>query len=171
MLPVSLRVVLDTNILVRALLNERSPSGRILRACELRLVVPLLSVPVLAEYRSILNDPELAAEFPQLEKRRVGAALERLRYVGDVYHPVRVRFELPRDPKDSKLIELAIAGRASHLISTDRDLLDLGTGRDDVAQRFRRRRPAIKLIKPDEFMKLFGGDFSSGDARGPFPGA
>ena len=45
------RVVLDTNILVRAFINLTSNSGRIVKSCERRAVVPLLRGPVLGEYR------------------------------------------------------------------------------------------------------------------------
>ena len=55
------RVVLDTNILVRGLINRRSDSGRILLACEDRRVVSVLSKPLLGEYRSILNERPIKA--------------------------------------------------------------------------------------------------------------
>ena len=58
------RVVLDTNVLLRGIINPRSTSGRILWACDQRRVVPVLSKPVLAEYRFILTDPKLVARYP-----------------------------------------------------------------------------------------------------------
>ncbi len=152
--PNPFRLVLDTNILVRAFLNLSSASGRLLKLCEHRQVVPLLSKAVLREYRLILRDAELCARFPQLDRPEVGIALERLAYVGDIYGIIRARFRYPRDPKDSHLIELAIAGKATHLISTDDDLLALPAGRDDAARRFRQRLPAIRVMNPVEFMDL-----------------
>ena len=110
---VGVRVVLDTNILLRGLLNEFSPSGKILKTCERRNVIPLLSHPVLLEYRAILSDPELVAQYPQLERQRVKRVLERLAYIGDVVRITHDRFDLPRDPKDSKLIESDVPGKAS----------------------------------------------------------
>ena len=159
MAPTLLRVVLDTNILVRGLLNENSPSGRILRASEERRIVPVLSLAVLGEYRTILSDPDLVEAYPQLDEHRVKTALERLWYVADVCRRIRVRFELPRDPKDSKLVELAIGGWATHLITTDRDLLDLGTGQSPAARKFRRHLPEIEVIKPHAFVEGWPGLF------------
>ena len=153
----TLRVVLDTNILVRGLINNRSASGRVLAACENRKLIPLLSLAVLVEYRGILTDPELVERYPQLDEHRVKAVLERLSYVGDVIRRVQQRFRLPHDPSDSKLVELAIAARATHLISTDRDLLDLAIGRDDAARRFSRRLPGVAVIDPVEFWEGYGG--------------
>lgn len=157
--PNDCRVVLDTNILVRAFINIRSDSGRVLKACELRRVVPLLSGPVLNEYRSILRDPELVSRYPRLEQPEIALALERLLYVSDTYRRVRTRFLYPRDPKDAHLLELAIVGGATHLISTDDDLLDLPAGPDDAARRFRQRLPNLVVLKPDEFVRRFAHAF------------
>ena len=157
--PSDYRVVLDTNILVRAFINIRSDSGRILKACEQRRVVPLLSDPVLDEYRFILRHPNLLSRYPQLDQPTVAVALERLAYVSDVYRRVRTRFPYPRDPKDSHLIELAIAGGATHLISTDEDLLTLPRGRDDAAKRFRQRLPNVVVVQPGEFIQRYRNDF------------
>ena len=59
-----IRVVLDTNVLLRAFISPDSVSGLILDACEHRRVVPLLSRPVLREYRAILGAEKLVARFP-----------------------------------------------------------------------------------------------------------
>lgn len=150
------RVVLDTNILVRAFINLNSDSGRILKACEHRRVVPVLSKAVLDEYRFVLRDSKLLVRFPQLSEPTIAVALERLRYIGDMYRRVRTRFAYPRDPKDSHLIELAIAGGATHLISTDDDLLALNRGQDEAAKRFRQRLPNAEVVKPEEFVRRYG---------------
>jgi putative PIN family toxin of toxin-antitoxin system len=153
--PTSFRLVLDTNILVRAFINPSSDSGRILRACEARLLVPLLSSAVLREYREILGRPQLCLRYPQLNRPEIAVALERLIYVGDHYRRVRVKFDYPRDPKDTHLIELAIAGAATHLISTDDDLLSLPHARTDAGKRFRQRLPNISVAKPDDFLQQY----------------
>ena len=150
------RVVLDTNILVRGLINRRCDSGRILRACEERKIIVLLSVALISEYRFILNESNLKARYPELETDKVKTAIERLMYVGEVLRTVRARFEFFRDRKDEKLITLAIAGQATHLITTDHDLLDLPSGVNDAAKRFRQRLPAIEVLMPDQFVRHYG---------------
>jgi uncharacterized protein len=154
--PGNFRLVLDTNIIVRAFINLQSSSGRLLRACQDRRIVTLLSRPVLKEYRIILADEKLVSRYPQLQRPEVHVALRRLIYVSDNYRRVTARFSYPRDPKDSHLIELAIAGNATHLISTDNDLLTLPGGRDEAATRFRQRLPRIEVLKPDEFIRRYG---------------
>ena len=122
--PAALRVILDTNIVVRGLIDEKCPSGLIMKACESRDLIPVLSKPLLLEYREILMKRSLAEVYPQLTRSHVEMALERLVYLGDVVRRLK-RFEFPRDPKDAKLIELMLSGKVTNLISTDKDLLDL----------------------------------------------
>jgi predicted nucleic acid-binding protein len=81
----------------------------------------------------------------------VETAIARLRFRGDYLRRVTERFHYPRDPLDAKFIELAIAGRATHLITHDADLLDLPHGRDDAAKRFRQRLPNLEVIDSMEF--------------------
>jgi len=151
------RVVLDTNIIVRAFINPNSSAGRVLLDCEERHAIPLLSAEVLREYRTIVKHPVIVARYPQLERPEVGISLERLLYVSDFYRNIKVRFEFERDPKDAPLIELAIAGRATHLISVDNDLLTLPKGRDDAAKRFRQRLPDTSIVTPEQFLHIHGG--------------
>lgn len=148
-----LRVVLDTNIFVRGLVNIRSYSGRILTACEDRRIIPLLRKSVLTEYRTILSHTEIVSRYPELEPKKVRVAIERLCYVGDVFPIVTARFKFPRDPRDEKIIESAIAAEATHIISTDRDLLHLPHGRDDASKRFRQRMPKLEVLQPEEFLR------------------
>jgi putative PIN family toxin of toxin-antitoxin system len=147
----TLRVVLDTNVIVRAMLNIHSPSGMILKACESRRIIPLLSRPVLLEYHQTLD--RLAAKFPQLASAGSRSAFERLTYIGEVINPAHVQFPYARDPRDTPFIKLAIASDATHLITRDADLLDLQTGHDPAAKRFRRSLPKIEVITADQFVK------------------
>ena len=153
--PPPVRVVLDTNVMVRGLGNSQSPSGQILEFCDRRMVIAMVSRVVLAEYRNILNDPEVVAKYPSFSAMKVEAQLARLAYIGDMIRNTRVRFEFPRDPKDAKFVELAIAGEAAAIITGDRDLLALPTGRDETAKRFRQRLPSTVVVRPDVFFRWF----------------
>jgi len=147
------RVVLDTNILLRGLLNMRSASGRVVEACDSRAVVLLLSKPVVSEYRAVLTDPALVERHPELALEKVETALARLRYVGESLRSVNARFDYPRDPKDSKFIELAIAGGATHIVSGDNDLLCLASGHTDAAMRFRQRARHTRVVDAPTFLR------------------
>ena len=149
------RVVIDTNVVLRGLINPNSVSGRILDLCDRRHVVPVLSKEVVTEYRYILTDPKIVNRYPQLEARKVEVALTRFRFVADVVQ-VRARFAYPRDPKDSKLLELAIDTHATHLLKSDADLLDLPVGHGEASRRFRQRLPTLHVVQPAEFLHRCG---------------
>jgi putative PIN family toxin of toxin-antitoxin system len=151
--------VLDTNVLLAGLVSKSSASHKVVDSLQARKAVPLLSAPVLAEYRAVLLHPDIRAKFADLTARRVELALHRLRYIGDVYPNILVRFELERDPRDAMFVELAIAGEATHLITMDADLLSLPTARTDAAKRFRRRLPRLIVQTPQSFIEAWGKAF------------
>jgi predicted nucleic acid-binding protein len=63
-------------------------------------------------------------------------------------------FQLPRDPKDEKYINLAIGVEADYIVSRDKDLLDLMTGIDLESKEFRQRFRPLKIVEPIEFLKI-----------------
>jgi len=145
------RLILDTNIIVRGFINLESACGRILRACQRRQVIPLLSRAILSEYREILRRPAILEKYSELNHPRIGIAIERLLYVSDLHRRIGIHFSFPRDPKDSPFLELAIAASATHIITTDQDMLDLVDGRDDASKRFR-QRTATQVLRPEDFI-------------------
>ena len=144
------RLILDTNIIVRGFINLRSASGQILRACQRRQVIPFLSRPILSEYRAILKRPAILEKYPELKNPRIGDAIERLLYVSEFHRRIDVQFSFPRDPKDSPFLELAIAASATHLITTDKDMLSLVGEHDDASKRFR-QRTSTRVERPEDF--------------------
>lgn len=151
-----LRLVLDTNVLLAGLVSRTSASQRIVDALTIRRAIPLISPPVLAEYRAVLLHPEILARFPGLTPRRVELALHRLRYIADEYRTVRVKFEFERDPRDAMFVELAITGSATHIVTLDSDLLSLPTARTDAGKRFRQRLPQILVLEPGPLVEQYG---------------
>lgn len=151
-MPTPFRVVLDTNILLRGVLNMHSAPGRVVRACDERAVLLLLSKPVVSEYRAVLTDDDIVRRYPNITPEKVEITLRRLRYVGDVLRSAGAKFDYPRDPKDEMIIELAIAGEATHIVSADKDLLSLMHGHSDAAKRFRQRAPSTRVVDAKTFL-------------------
>lgn len=115
------RVVLDTVVLVRALINPYGAWGRIVFAWagRYRLVI---SPPLLAEYLEVLSRPELTRKFARLPDRR--------RDLLDLLTQAEIvtLVDLPtfdRDPGDAHVLATAARGGVDYLISGDKDLLDL----------------------------------------------
>jgi putative PIN family toxin of toxin-antitoxin system len=150
------RIVIDTNTLLRGLATDSTASQRIWRAAERRAFVPLLSKPVIDEYRFTLLSTVITDRFPQITSKLVESAIQRLRFVGDYIRHTKAHFDYARDPRDAKFIELAIDLAATHLLTSDRDLLSLPQSQTDAGKRFRHRLPNIEVIDVGAFMKKYG---------------
>ena len=96
--------VIDTNILVSALLRPAGPPGQVMAAALAGRLIPVVSDAVLAEYASVLTRPRL-----RLDAQRVRQTLDALRSVGvPVHAPMTPPPDLP-DPDDWPFIACALA--------------------------------------------------------------
>jgi putative PIN family toxin of toxin-antitoxin system len=113
-----MEVVVDTNVLVSAILRNREPEAVItfiLSDAEFEWVA---SSAILLEYREVLARPKFA--LPE-------AILTRwLRLLDDhvVVIPVDLELDLPRDQKDAKFLSCAAAAGAQLFVTGDRDFSD-----------------------------------------------
>jgi len=156
------RIVLDTNTLLRGLVSATSAAAKVRRGAEGRLFIPLLSKPVLDEYRAVLGSDAMVSKFPGLTPELVEVTARRLRFVSDYIRSPKVAFEYRRDPCDQKFIELAIALEATHLISADKDLLSLPSSRTEAGRRFRQRLPHIEVLSAGQFVKEYAEELGLG---------
>jgi len=106
-----LRIVVDTNVFVSQLILPRSKPSEAVRAA---------------------FDPYVSAEVRLEEVRRLATLVE----------PVRIwrRVRICRDPKDGMLLEIAVNGTASHVVTGDADLLDL------------KAFEGVPIMKPGDFL-------------------
>jgi putative PIN family toxin of toxin-antitoxin system len=107
-----MRVVVDTNVLVSAVLSSTGLPALILDLIFSREVTLILSPAILAEYEEVLTRDE----FYRLREEKVRQVLRRLQIAAEVVstkpHPV----SLP-DPDDQPFLACAIEGRAHYLIT------------------------------------------------------
>lgn len=117
------RVVLDTVVFVRSLINPHSRWGALIfeYADEYRLFVSEL---VLVEILEVLARPELTRKFRSLRGLNRRKVLDLLAQANVVELPTIL--SISRDPKDDKFLATARAAKAQYLVSEDGDLLDLG---------------------------------------------
>lgn len=113
---ISVRLVLDTDVLVAALRSRHGASWVWLDAVLGGQVTLLVSVPVILEYEAVLTRPAQLSEsgFSADEVRTLIATLCRLG------QPVPIWFSwrpAVRDPNDDMFVELAINGQADRLLS------------------------------------------------------
>ena len=115
-----MRIVLDTNILVRA--NPRvSPQGL---ARDLLLTTAsgphtlILSPAILAEVKRVLTYPHVQARWP-LTQEAIEQYLVYLEAAGTLVEPSVVSAPVVSDPDDDPILQTAIVGRADVLCTRD----------------------------------------------------
>jgi putative PIN family toxin of toxin-antitoxin system len=117
-----IRVVFDSSVVLRGVMNPESRWGRLLfdEWERYRLVV---SLPILREVLEVITRPELIAKYRGLAERDIRRVLALLSNT-TVVLPAPIP-PICRDPKDDVFIATAVAANAPYLVSEDRDLLDL----------------------------------------------
>jgi putative PIN family toxin of toxin-antitoxin system len=136
------RVVLDTNVLVSALLFTGITS-EIVPLWKEGGVTLLLSRDILEEYLRVLGYPK----FQLSEADIKGLIEEELLPFVQVIKPRKRLSVVKRDPSDNKFLECALAGKAKVIISGDKDLLSIGRYRGIGIQtpaQFLRHNPHLR---------------------------
>lgn len=136
-----MRAVIDTNVLVSALLRNPSVPRSVVDAA-LQSRFQLITSPALrAELLRVLDRPRVAGRFPE-PNAQIAAFIDRLWQVAAVVQPhIRVNI-VHRDPAGNRVIEAAIAGRCDYIVSGDAGLLELGAAE------------GIRVISPAEFLAV-----------------
>lgn len=135
-------IVLDTSCFISALLGSGGASREILRLCLNRQLNPLMGNALYTEYESLLNRPSLWHKSRTTVEEReqvLNALLSMTRWV-EIYYLWRPN--LP-DEADNHLIELAMAGGASHIIT--KNIKDVGRGE--------LRFDHLTICKPEDFIR------------------
>jgi len=118
-----MRVVVDVNILVRALIKPDGTVGPILQRLRDGAFTLLYSESILEELLDVLSRPRIRAKY-QLEDDDIETVLLLVLLRGEPVTPSR-RVTACRDPLDNKFLEVAVAGEADVVVSGDQDLLVL----------------------------------------------
>lgn len=116
------KVVLDTNVLVSALIVKVGKPAQILRriaAFEL-----LTAEEILTELEEVLQRPHITRKY-RLSAEDIREYLARLRAVSTLV-PLQTSVAVVADPDDNMFVACAIDGGASYIVSGDPHLVDLG---------------------------------------------
>lgn len=148
------RVVFDTNVFIQAFLNPRGPSGRCFQLARERTILLFVSKKLAAEIEEVIARPAVRSVV------RINYEVQKDRFLSEIkssaypFAELNGVFALPRDPKDEMLIDLAVGCEADFLVSRDNDLLDLMTGIDNESKQFRQRFRGLKVVDPNEFLRI-----------------
>ncbi len=118
-----MRIVLDTNILIGALITKGTPPDRLYRAWLRGEIELVTSTAQIAEVADVLARPRLQKYFDAGEAAAIVENIDTRALILD--DPPDV--DLSPDPKDNPILAAAIAGKADLIVSGDKKhMLALG---------------------------------------------
>ena len=122
-----MRVVLDTNVLLSALISSHGPPDIIYRAWRTARFALVTSTAQLDELRRVSRYPKLKTILPA---HRIGAMVNNMQRAVVLEHLPNLPEGIAlNDPSDAFLFSMALAGEANYLVTGDRrsGLLEQGS--------------------------------------------
>ena len=129
------RIVIDTNVIVSALIFSKSTTMQAFREAKQNGLI-LISAEILSELIDVLSRQKFERYLSKEIRQDFLASLSRETELITINETI----DICRDPKDNKFLELAISGNAPHIITGDKDLLELHPFRD------------ILIVTPSHFL-------------------
>lgn len=132
------RAVIDTNILIRALIKPTGTVGPVLQRLAAGHYVAIYSEVLLAELLAKLALPRIRIKY-HIDDIIIETTLALIALRGELVQPTR-KVKVCRDPKDDMFLEAALAGAAQTLVTGDEDLLLL------------KRFETVQIVTPRVFL-------------------
>lgn len=110
-----MKVVVDTNVLVSAILKDKDPEAVILYIAGVPDIEWIVSPLILKEYKEVLGRDKFG--LPQEIKIKWFDMLDALTTV----MATDLKIDFPRDTKDAKFLDCAITANANYFITGDSD--------------------------------------------------
>lgn len=119
-----IKVVLDTNVLISAVLFGGKPRQVLEKAIrgEVRLCI---SDPILDELKGVLQRPKFGYS-PEM----IQVILTELSGISDFVEAARTMNVVLEDPEDNRILECAVEAEAKYIVTGDSHLLKLGKFRN-----------------------------------------
>ncbi len=136
-----MRVVLDTNVIISALLWSGAPN-QILQLAEAGQLTICLNQSILDELIGVLRRRKFQRRLQAVGKS-VDEMLSALLPLVQVYAPATAPGAVPEDPDDEMFIACALSAGATFVISGDEHLLAL------------QKYEQIRIVTPTQFLRRF----------------
>ncbi len=133
-----MRVVVDTGVLVSALIRRQGTTGDVLKALWDGRFILVYSTDILVEIVEVLGRSAFRTKY-HIEPDDISALINLVRLRGELVAPQGM-IHACRDPKDDKFLEAAVTGKVDCLVSGDADLLELAP------------YEGIPILRPAEFL-------------------
>ena len=131
-----IKAILDTNVLISGVF-WKGPPFEILKAWQEQRFRLAISLPILEEYRRVLD--EFAKERQMLV---LNSILKVIELCSEIVKPVPFSEPVCSDPDDDKFLEAAIAAGADYIVSGDKALLNVKFHHE------------VEVVRPSRFLKL-----------------
>jgi len=118
-------VVLDTNVIISALLSAGGPPAQIIDLWEAGVFDVAISTPLFDELKRALDYPQVK-KYQKMTPDEINTLLGRWSTISIYVEPEVALEVVEDDPDDNRVLECAIAAKANYIISGDKHLLDLG---------------------------------------------
>ncbi len=129
-------VVFDTNVLISAILSSRGSPFRCLALAKMGAIRSVTCREILDEFAETLF---VKLGYSQEHSRAAANEIEKLSAFVTISHTLKI----VADPDDDKVLECAVIGNATHVVSGDkRHLLPLKTYQ------------GIRIVSPAEFLQI-----------------
>lgn len=137
-----IRVVLDTNVVVSAVISTDGNPALIFEMLILEDLKNYTTQEIIEEIKEVLQRPRIIKRISLVEQDFIVSTFEKISE--KIVSGVKIE-EIKDDPDDNKFLECAVSASADYIISGDKHLLKL--------HEFR----GIKIVSPAEFVKLVTG--------------
>jgi putative PIN family toxin of toxin-antitoxin system len=136
------RIVIDTSIVIIALIGAKGPSRELIRRCLLGEYQPLMGTALFSEYEAVMEREEILVKcsLGQADINSLLAAFMSVAEWTKIYYSWRLNL---KDESDNHLIELAVAGNAK-VIATN-NLKDFRSPELTF--------PDISILKPEQIIR------------------
>jgi len=138
------RIVIDTNILVSAILTPKGNPAKVLKLVLEGKLNLIISPAILEETQQVLRYPRLVKLMKKnkITMKEVYDFLEKMSKVA-VITPDQLKIDaIPDDPADNKILACGLEGEADYIISGNHHLTDL-----KIFQ-------GIKIVNPADFLTI-----------------
>jgi len=136
---VKIKAILDTNVFISGVFWKGPPS-EILKAWQEERFRLAISLPILEEYRRVLDELTKERAIPVLTP-----ILKIIELHSEIVEPVSFAEPVCSDADDDKFLEAAIAAGADYVVSGDKALLNL------------KSHLGVEIVRPSRFLKLLLG--------------
>lgn len=134
------KVIIDTNVLVSALIQRNYPNFILYNYVLENLVEVCISDDLFEEYLEVLNRPKFSRYSDFISKAEI--VLAQIETKATKFHPTK-RFDIIADNADNRLLELAAASKADYIIT--------GNTNDFTMSDFQ----GTKIVTPKEYWDYY----------------